>query len=559
MAASSFLHGVEVTELASGTRPIRTITTGVIGLVGTARTGPKQTPTLISGSRRAATTKFGAAGTIPRALTGIFDQVGAPVVVVNALARTVVTRVAAMFVGNTLQLGAAGSDRQLADVVLASTNLASASKTYGTGQATIEVMAKTAGSAGNAITVALIDPGANSAALSVAVANSAITVNLATDGAGTITSTNTQVAAAIMASAAAKALVMATATGTAGSVMAASAAAVLAGGAGQTYAAMTDYTVDVDTGVVTRVPAGAIMASQAVTASYSYLGDGDAAAVAGAAGTDSFTGVYALQQAEALGLPKPRILIAPGWSQNAAVAQALIAVASSIRAVVVADGPNTTDAAAVTYRTTFDSRRLYLVDPQVKVGTPAVAEPASARVAGVIARTDAERGFWWSPSNQVITGVVGTARPVDFRLGDATSRANHLNGNSIATIIRQAGYRLWGARTVSSDSKWRFLNVVRIADAVNERILAGHMWAVDRNLTRTYLDDVAEGVNAFLRDLEGLGAVLGGRCWADPDLNTAENIAAGKVTFNFDFTPVSPAERLTFQSIVTNDYLEDLV
>ena len=46
---------------------------------------------------------------------------------------------------------------------------------------------------------------------------------------------------------------------------------------------------------------------------------------------------------------------------------------------------------------------------------------------------------------------------------------------------------------------------------------------------------------------------------ADPDLNTPTAIAAGKVTFSFDFTPVNPAERVTFQSALTNDYLEDLV
>ena len=226
---------------------------------------------------------------------------------------------------------------------------------------------------------------------------------------------------------------------------------------------------------------------------------------------------------------------------------------------MVADGPDTTDAEAITYRDNFGSRRLYLVDPGVKVGTPAVVEPASARVAGVIARTDVDRGYWWSPSNQLITGVVGTTRPVDFRLGDAASRANMLNENEVATIIREGGYRLWGNRTTSTDTKWAFLSVVRIADAVNERILQGHLWAVDRNITKTYLADVVEGVNAFLRELVGVGAIIGGQCWADPDLNTPLAIAAGKVTFSFDFTPVNPAERVTFQSTLTNDYLEDLV
>ena len=115
--ASTFLHGVEVLERDTGARPIREIATGVIGLVGTAREGPTQTPVLIAGSRREAAEMFGADGTIPRALAGIFDQVGAPVVVVNALEPTAVAQEAVAFVGDTLELGARRADAQLADVV----------------------------------------------------------------------------------------------------------------------------------------------------------------------------------------------------------------------------------------------------------------------------------------------------------------------------------------------------------------------------------------------------------------------------------------------------------
>ena len=118
MAAPAFLHGVEVLEQDIGARPIREIATGVIGLVGTARTGPAQTPTLIAGSRREATEQFGSEGTIPRALAGILDQVGAPVVVVNTLERTAVAQEAVAFVGDVLELGPRRSDAQLADVVI---------------------------------------------------------------------------------------------------------------------------------------------------------------------------------------------------------------------------------------------------------------------------------------------------------------------------------------------------------------------------------------------------------------------------------------------------------
>ena len=69
-----------------------------------------------------------------------------------------------------------------------------------------------------------------------------------------------------------------------------------------------------------------------------------------------------------------------------------------LRAVVVADGPNVDDQAAIGYAADHGSDRLYVVDPWLKVlsGTSYVDQPSSARVAGLIAKVDAERGFWES-------------------------------------------------------------------------------------------------------------------------------------------------------------------
>ena len=274
-----------------------------------------------------------------------------------------------------------------------------------------------------------------------------------------------------------------------------------------------------------------------------------------------YEGIHAFLGAESVLGVTPRILAAPGFSQETAVATGLIAAAERLRAVVIADGPNTNDADAVTYEGNFGSKRLFLVDPHVQVfkDGATVTEPASARVAGLIAKSDNERGFWWSPSNQVINGITGTARSIDFQLGNDASRANLLNKSNIATIIRQDGFRLWGNRTTSGDDKWAFLSVVRTADMVNDSLLRAHLWAVDRNITKTYIEDVTNGVQSFLDSLKAQGAILGGKIWADEDLNTKENIQAGKIYFNFDFTPPTPAEHIVFRSILTNDYLEELV
>ena len=284
--------------------------------------------------------------------------------------------------------------------------------------------------------------------------------------------------------------------------------------------------------------------------------------------TGNYEGVQAFLGAESQLGVTPRILIAPGFthqrdSENAnAVVAEMIGVADRLRAVVVADGPNTTDAAATAASNDFGSSRVYLVDPWVKKvnaeGETVVVPPSSA-VAGLIAKSDNERGFWWSPSNQTINGITGTARPVEFALGDVAARANILNEQGVATIIRQDGFRLWGNRTLTADPKWAFLSVRRTADIIQDNLLRAHLWAVDRNITKTYISDVVDSVNAYLRYLVSIEAILGGKCYADPDLNTPENIASGKVYFDFDFTPPYPAERITFRSHLVNDYLTEIV
>ncbi|OPB29850.1 phage tail sheath C-terminal domain-containing protein [Bartonella sp. WD12.1] len=243
------------------------------------------------------------------------------------------------------------------------------------------------------------------------------------------------------------------------------------------------------------------------------------------------------------------------------VAAELIGIAERLRAIVVIDGPNTTDEKAIEASRDFGSKRAIIADPFVSIlhNGKISQEPASSVVAGIIAKTDFTHGFWHSPSNKVINGISGTARPIDFAIGDSSSRANLLNEKNITTIIRENGYRLWGNRTLSSDPKFAFISVVRTADMINDAILRGHMWAVDRNITKTYLSDVSESVNAYLRDLKAQGAIIGGRCYPDLELNTPSAIESGKVYFNVEFQPTTPAERITFRSRIVNDYIEEIL
>ncbi len=165
--------------------------------------------------------------------------------------------------------------------------------------------------------------------------------------------------------------------------------AALLGASGTLRAAYNAaYAQGVATMIVVRVAAGLTQ-------------DASIANVAGNAAAQ--TGAYALLTAEALTGQVPRILAAPGFTTNATPAQAqpatqaLIAVAQRLRAVVIADGPNTTEANALADRANYGSDRLYFVDPAVRalddVSGQIMVYPASAYVAGVLSATDASKGF----------------------------------------------------------------------------------------------------------------------------------------------------------------------
>lgn len=473
MAVEQFLHGVEVIDIDGGARPISTVKSSVIGIVGTAPDAdplayPLNTPVLVAGSRIEAAkldmTGLGL-GTLPSALDSIFDQCGAVVIVVRVAKEATESATLANMLGGV-------------DPV--------------TGQYKGVHALRAAQSALGYQPRLLCAPGF----------------------------THLRVTGGVV-----------TLSGAAGSGYTDGSYALAAsGGTGGSGAAAT---VTIAGGVVTKRTITNSGSGYSVAPTFTLSGAG--------AGTGA-TFVPGL-----------------GNAGNAVVAE-LVGIADRLKATIFADGPSTNDAAAIAYAGDFGSKRVFVIDPKVlkTENGVLVTQFASAGAAGIQARIDNDLGFWWSPSNQLFNGIQGTERPIDFTLGDANSRANMLNEKKVATIIREDGYRLWGNRTLSSDPKWAFLCVVRTADIINDSLLRAHLWAVDRGITKNYMTEVVEGVNAYLRHLTAIGAILGGKCYADPDLNTPLQIAQGKVYFDFDFTPVYPAEHITFRSHLVNDYIKEI-
>ncbi|WP_338500888.1 phage tail sheath family protein [Pseudomonas poae] len=287
------------------------------------------------------------------------------------------------------------------------------------------------------------------------------------------------------------------------------------------------------------------------------------AIIGGVLASGQRTGLQALLDGKSLFNAQPRLLIAPGHTATQAVATALDSLAQKLRAIGIIDGPGTTDEAAMLYADNFGSRNLFMVDPGIQYWdtdlSKTVDAPGSAWAAGLFAWTDAEYGFWASPSNKEFTGITGTTRAVEYLDGDATCRANLLNNANITTIIRDDGYRLWGNRTLSSDPKWAFVTRVRTLFILMDAVQAGHKWAVDRSITKTYVKDVTDGLDAFMRDLKAQGAIINFEVFPDTELNTASQIAQGKVYWRIRFTDVPPAENPNFLFEVTDQWMTEVL
>ncbi len=287
------------------------------------------------------------------------------------------------------------------------------------------------------------------------------------------------------------------------------------------------------------------------------------AIIGGVLASGQRTGLQALLDGKSKHNAQPKLLIAPKHSATQAVATAMDALAGKLRAIAILDGPNTTDEAAMAYALEFGSKRLYMVDPGVQywdtIASATIDAPGSAWTAGLFAWTDANYGYWASPSNKEFVGITGTTRPIEYLDGDETCRANLLNNANIATIIRDGGYRLWGNRTLSSDPKWAFVTRVRTCDILMDAIQAGHKWAVDRSITKTYVQDVTEGLQAFMRDQKNAGAIINFEVYADKERNTASQIEQGKIFWRIRFTDVPPAENPNFLIEVTNEWLTEVL
>lgn len=273
------------------------------------------------------------------------------------------------------------------------------------------------------------------------------------------------------------------------------------------------------------------------------------------------TGLQALITAKNSTGVKPRILGVPGLD-NQAVATELATVAQKLRAfcyVSAFDCKTVSD--VILYRKNFSQRELMLIWPDFVawdvVSSAETTAYATARALGLRAKIDNDIGWHKTLSNVGVNGVTGLSADVSWDLQDPATDAGLLNENEITTLIREDGFRFWGSRTCSDEPLFTFENYTRTAQILADTMAEAHMWAVDKPLTPTLVKDIIEGINAKFRSLVTEGYLLGGSCWFDGTVNNKESLKDGKLLIDYDYTPVPPAENITFRQRITDTYLMD--
>jgi len=267
-----------------------------------------------------------------------------------------------------------------------------------------------------------------------------------------------------------------------------------------------------------------------------------------------------------------KLILSPVFCESPSVMSAMISKAETKRAIALIDAPvGMTVQQAIAARGTggqlnTSSYRAVICYPHLKIYDTATnserLEPLSQRLAGVIARTDHEEGYWFSPSNHEILGIIGIERPITASINDANTEANLLNENGILTVFNSfgTGYRVWGNRTAAfpthTDPK-NFINVRRTADIIAESIEYATLQFLDKPITVT-IDGVLSMVNAFIRTMIGRGALVDGKCYFLKGKNPSDQLALGHLTFTYEIMPPTPAERITFEQVINIDLLKKL-
>lgn len=225
--------------------------------------------------------------------------------------------------------------------------------------------------------------------------------------------------------------------------------------------------------------------------------------------------------------------------------------------VALLDSPNDYALSEVrNFRGQFDSTHAALyypwimaVDPLDRDGRREIELPPSGYVAGICARTDVLHGVSKAPANEVVLGAIGFEK----LLNKAQQDVLNPEGINCFRFFEGRGYRLWGARTISSDPEWKYLSVRRYFAYLEHSIDRGTQWAVFENNNEALWANVRRTVEDFLFNEWRNGALMGTkpeqayfvRC--DRSTMTQNDRDNGRLICLIGVAVVKPAEYVIFR------------
>jgi phage tail sheath protein FI len=225
--------------------------------------------------------------------------------------------------------------------------------------------------------------------------------------------------------------------------------------------------------------------------------------------------------------------------------------------VAVIDAPENQELSGVrNFRGQMDSKYGALYYPWIKTldpldpdGRREILLPPSGYVTGIYARTDAEQGVFKAPANEVARGAIG----FELLLNKAQQDILNPDGVNCFRFFEGRGFRLWGARTISSDPEWKYISVRRYFAYLEHSIDKGTQFAVFENNSPPLWANITQTVSDFLFNEWKSGALLGTkpeeaffvRC--DRSTMTQNDLDNGRLICLIGVAVVKPAEFVIFR------------
>lgn len=339
----------------------------------------------------------------------------------------------------------------------------------------------------------------------------------------------------------------------------------------------TDYTAaynDDEEVVLTALDGGKLASANTVYATYTALDSSTVTAddIVGGVSTETgaSSGLELLDEVYPRFGIVPGIVIAPGWSDNAAVAAVMKAKAKNIdtvfQAITIHDAADSvtkySDVSEWKNKNNFTDTTEIVCWPRVKNGGKLYH--LSTQMASLMNQVDSENKDipYYSPSNhslQADGACLADGTDVYLNVGSA----GYLNGQGVITALNFiGGWKLWGNRTAAypsnTDPKDAMLTNRRMFNWVGNTLVTSFWSKIDNPANKRLIATVVDSANIWLNGLTASECLLGGRVEFRSDENTTTDLEDGKLHFHVYITPPSPAREIDFIQEYDPSYMETL-